>query len=174
MKWLREHMREHSSSAASIEPAQNILDFPRRLPLAPGHEAPAALDLVSEAAEVIRGIQDRAFETETRARALAESAIEKLTLADARIQSAEAELNAVREALSKVSARLQEAEQEVAKARSRIATVEAQLANAQQSMAVVETRAITAENAVGQIEAAIRTQLLGLQKNLIRRSASAA
>jgi hypothetical protein len=66
MKWLREHMREHITSEAPIEPAENILDFPPRPSLVPVHEAPAALDLVSEAAEVIRGIQDRAVETETR------------------------------------------------------------------------------------------------------------
>jgi chromosome segregation ATPase len=174
MNWLREHMRGHITAAARTEPEENILDFPGHPPLSPGQQAPAALDLVSEAAEMIRGIQDRAAKTEAQARALAESAMEKLKLADARIQSAEAERNKAQEALSKVSARLREAEGEVARTRSRIAALEAQLANAEQRVKSAETRAVRAEKAVEHVEEAIRTQLLGLQTNLTGGSSRAA
>jgi hypothetical protein len=47
-------------------------------------------------------------------------------------------------------------------------------ANAQQNMRAAEERAFNAEKAVSQIVDAIRTQLIGLQKNQIGRSTHAA
>jgi chromosome segregation ATPase len=174
MNWLREHMRDHSATAAPVDARQNIVDFPAATSVPSRHDALAALDLVSQAAEAIRGMQDRAAESETRARALAESAIEKLQLADARVQSAEAARSAAQEAISKLSTRLQEAERELTRTQAQIAAAETQLENAEQRMRAAETRAVNAEKAVNQIEDAIRTQLIGLQKNLTRGSARAA
>jgi hypothetical protein len=48
------------------------------------------------------------------------------------------------------------------------------LADAERQMRAAETRAANAEKAVSQIEDAIRTQLVGLQKNLTGRSIWAA
>lgn len=174
MNWLREHMRDQLTNAASSEFGKNILSFPTDTPADSRYDTSSALDLVSQAAGVIRGIQDRAAESEARARALAESAIEKLQLAESRIHSAEAARGQAEETLSKLGARLQEAERELARTQSRIATAEAQLAKAEQHMRAAETRAINAEKAVSQIEDAIRTQLVGLQKNLTGRSVRAA
>jgi chromosome segregation ATPase len=125
-------------------------------------------------AELIRDIQDRAVESETRFRALAEGAIEKLHLAEARIHSSEVARSLAQETLSKVIARLQEAEREVTRTRSQIATAETQLANAEERMRAAETRAINAEKAVKQVEHAIENQLIGLQRNLTRGSARVA
>jgi len=173
MNWLREHMRDHATTA-TVESWENILSFPGR-PAAPvRHDASAALDLVSQAAEAIRGMQDRAVDSENRAKALAESAIEKLRAAEARIQSAEAARRAAQESLSKLSVKLQDAERELTRTQSRIATAEIQLANAEQRVSAAEARAIDAEKAVNHIEDAIRTQLIGLQRNLTRGSARAA
>jgi chromosome segregation ATPase len=174
MNWLREHMRDSIASAASVSPRENVLSFPNSSEARLRHDGSTALDLVSRAAEVIRGIQERAAETETRAQALAESAIEKLQLAEARIQSAEAARHAAEESVSKLDGRLQEAERELAHTQTRLAAAEAQLAGAEQRMRAAEARAIHAEKAVNQIEDAIRTQLVGLQKNLTRGSARAA
>ena len=166
-------MRDHVTSAASGESWENILNFPGGASPAQ-HDASAALDLVSQAAEVIRGIQDRAIDSENRAKALAESAIEKLQVAEARIQSAEAARSAALESLSKLRVRLQDAERELTRTQSRIATAEIQLANAEQRVSAAEARAINAEKAVNHVEDAIRTQLIGLQKNLTKGSARAA
>jgi chromosome segregation ATPase len=174
MNWLREHMRDQLTNAASSGSEKNILDFPGHTPATSRYDASLALDLVSQAAAVIRGIQDRAAETEARAKALAESALEKLQLAEARIHSAEAARRQAQETLSKLGARLHEAERELARTQSRIANAEAQLAKAEQHMRAAETRAINAEKAVSQIEDAIRTQLVGLQENLTGRSIRAA
>jgi chromosome segregation ATPase len=174
MNWLREHMRDQLTNAASSEPGQKILSFPTDTPADPRYDTSSALDLVSRAAGVIRGIQDRAAESEARARTLAETAIEKLQLAQARIHSAEAARGQAQETLSKFTAKLQEAERELARTQSRIATAESQLAQAEQHMRAAETRAINAEKAVSQIEEAIRTQLVGLQRHLSGRSVRAA
>jgi hypothetical protein len=174
MNWLREHMRDQLTNPGSIDFGQNIVSFPGDTAAASRYETSSALDLVSQAAGVIRGIQDRAAESEARAKALAECALEKLQLAEARIHDSEAARCMAQETLSKLNARLQEAERELARTQSRIASAENQLANAERQMRAAEARAINAEKAVNQIEDAIRTQLVGLQRNLAERSVRAA
>jgi chromosome segregation ATPase len=174
MNWLREHMRDHLADPAANDFGRNIVSFPGEPAHDSRYETSSALDLVSEAAGVIRGIQSRAAESEARAKALAESALEKLQLAEARIQSAEAARSMAQDALAKLNARLQEAEHELARTRTRIVNAENQLANAERQMKAAEARAINAEKAVNQIENAIRTELVGLQRNLAGRSTRAA
>ena len=174
MSWLREHMRDQSTNAASGDFGRNILNFPGDTQATSRYDASLALDLVSKAAEVIRGIHDRTAESEARAKALAEGVLEKLQLAEARIRSAEAARGLAEETLSKFSARLHEAERELARTKLRITAAEAQLTNAQQNMRSAEERAFNAEKAVSQIVDAIRIQLIGLQKNQIGRSTHAA
>jgi chromosome segregation ATPase len=171
MEWLGRHMREFIGDSDSIDSPQNILSFPG----APTrYDGSAALDLVSQATEMIRGIQDRAFETETRAKTLVERAIEKVRLTEARIKSAETARIAAEENLCKVSAKLREAERELARTVSRIANAEIQLTNAEQRIREAEMRAANSEKAVKQIEQAIVNQLAGLERGLTRQSANAA
>jgi chromosome segregation ATPase len=174
MNWLREHMRDQLMNAASTDARQVIANFPGDTAAVSRHGTPSALDLVSEAAGVIRGIQERAAESEARAKALAESALEKLQVAVSRIQSAEAARGSAQETLCRLGAKLQEAEQELTRTQSRIAATERRLADAERALQAAETRAVNAEKAVSQIEDAIRTQLVGLQKNLTGRSIRAA
>jgi chromosome segregation ATPase len=171
MDWLGQHMRDFIGNSASIDSPQNILNFPG----APApYDGSAALDLISQATKAIRGIQDRAFETETRAKTLVERAIEKVRLTEARIKSAETARIAAEENLCKVSAKLREAERELARTESRIANAEIQLTNAEQRIREAEMRAINSEKAVKQIEQAIVNQLVGLERGLTRQSAKAA
>jgi chromosome segregation ATPase len=144
----------------------NILKFRRDTPAASCYDTSAALDLVSEVAGVITGISNRAADSEARAKALAESALERLQLAEARIYSAEAARDLAEETLSELSAKLEEAVRELTRTQSRIATAETQLAKAEQHLSAAEMRAVHAEEAVHQIEEAIRTQLVGLHRNL--------
>ncbi len=173
MNWLRDHMREQLAKAPGGESAQNVVHFPAE-PVQARREPASALGLVSQAADVIRGIQERAAESEARAKALAECALEKLELAEARINDAEAARSQAEDAVSQLIARLQEAEDELERTQSRIAAAENQLANADRQMRAAEARAIHAEQAVSQIEDAIRAQLVGLQRNLTTRSTRAA
>ncbi len=174
MNWLREHMRDQLMNAASTDARQNVASFPRNADTVLRSGASSALDLVSEAAGVVRGIRERAAESEARATALAESALEKLQVAVSRIESAEAARDAAQETISELSAKLQGAEQELTRTQSRIVATERRLADAERRIQAAEMRAVNAEKAVGQIEDAIRTQLVGLEKNLTARSMRAA
>src|ERR1700688_1340872 len=57
MDWLRKHMRDHVASPASVDDSgENISSFPDAAAAPSRDDTSAALDLVSQAAEVIRGI----------------------------------------------------------------------------------------------------------------------
>jgi chromosome segregation ATPase len=172
MNWLREHMRDHIATPSSADPSRNVLKFTSAVPEPPANNASSALDLVAEAAEVIKSIERRAIESETRAKSLAESAIEKLHHADSRIQASDEARRAGEENLAKVNARLQEVEKELTHTKSRLANADAQFAGAEQRAKNFELRAIKAEKAVKDVESAIRLQLMGLTKDLNRRASA--
>jgi hypothetical protein len=172
MNWLREHMRDRVSRSGSMD-SDNLLSFPPRASAAPDSTT-AALDLVSEAAETIRTIQERATQSEARAALLAEQAIEKLRLAEVRIQSAETARREVEENLQRATERLEDAEEELSRTGSRIRAAEAELARAEDRIKATEVRALTAERAFKQLEQAIRAQLIGLEKSMSARPAHAA
>jgi colicin import membrane protein len=70
MQWLREHMRNHIDGEASVEPAEKVLSF-RPAPAGPARSQDTeAVDLVYQAADVVRGAQDRAAQIEARAEEL--------------------------------------------------------------------------------------------------------
>jgi hypothetical protein len=169
-----EGMRHQPTNAATMDLRKNILNFRRDTGAALRYDTSAALDLVSEAAGVIMGISNRAADSEARAKALAESALERLQLAEARICSAEAARDLAEESLSELSAKLEEAVRGLTRAQSRIATAETQLAKAEQHLSAAEMRAVHAEEAMHQIEEAIRTQLVGFHRDLTGESVRAA
>ena len=84
-QWLRGHMREHLARPASADAPVNVVN----LAGAPRPRGAAALDLVYKAAEAISDIEERANETEARAKSLVRGAIDKLHAAEARIEAAE-------------------------------------------------------------------------------------
>ena len=149
MGWLRDRLQDRPASAS--DPMDNIWSFAQAVGRSAAADGSAALDLVHQAAEMIGGIEDRANETQARAQRLVSDAIEKLKLADGRVQSAE---NAKRTALGVASARLEKAVNALECAESRLAAAEARALEA-------ERRADGAEAALRRIEDAIRTQLLG-------------
>jgi chromosome segregation ATPase len=187
MNWLREHMRDQVAKAPSGDGAQNVVHF-RSDGAQARNEASSALDLVSQAASVIRGIEERAAESEARARALAEAALEKLEHAEIRIRDAETARMQAEDTLVRLSARLQEAERELARSQARataaenrladaeykLSAAENRLADAEYKLGAAEVRATHSEKAVNQIEDAIRAQIVGLQRNLTTRKRSAA
>ena len=173
MNWLREHMRDELAKAPSGDRAQNVVHFPAETP-PPRNGTSSALDLVAQAASVIRGIEERAAESEARARTLAEAALEKLERAEIRISDAETARIHAEDTLVRLSARLQEAERELARTQSRLVAAENRLAEAEHQLRAAEARASHADNAVNQIEDAIRAQIMGLQRNLAARTRNAA
>jgi chromosome segregation ATPase len=173
MNWLREHMRDEIAKAPSSDHAQNVVHF-RAEPAPPPNDPSTALDLVSQAASVIRGIEERAAEAEARARSLAQAAVEKLERAEIRISDAETARIHAEDTLVRLSARLQEAERELARTQSRLVAAENRLAETEHQLRAAEARASHADNAVSQIEDAIRAQIMGLQRNLAARAKNAA
>src|SRR5258707_12099570 len=73
------------NSRASVGGDEDALSFPS--PLAPDKGA-IALDLVYQAADVFRGMEKHARETEARAQSLCTSALERLRLAEMRAEAA--------------------------------------------------------------------------------------
>jgi hypothetical protein len=129
------------------------------LPGAPAgsDEASAALDLVHQAADAFRGLQDRARETESRAQSLCRQASEKIRQAEMRAQAAE---RAYRDLTVAVDQKLAEAYRALEQARADAsAQMDRQIAaefRAQRS----EVEAHEAKRALDLVEQAIRRRLL--------------
>lgn len=165
--WLREHMRDHVANPRVPDSAENVLTFkyPPDLAINPGV---AALDVVYQAVERIRDVDNYAAERQTRAETLATQAIEKLKIAHDCVRSAESRTLAaeakIKEFSDKVEkefrVRVQEIEAGMERAASRMAATEAQLSDAEQRARNAEMRATEAEKALKHIEETIRTRIL--------------
>jgi chromosome segregation ATPase len=160
---LREHMRNHLADLALVNPTDNVLRFPES-PCLATEEGAEAVDLVFQAADMIRGIEDRAAAIATRARNLIEDAIQKLLLAETRNQELETEQRVAEARINEANLRIRETEDELNRAKLRIAAVESQLSAAELYARTAERRACEAKDALLGIEDAVRTQLLRRKK----------
>jgi uncharacterized protein (DUF2384 family) len=157
--WLREHMRNHIADYSAVDSADNVLSF-KSPPNSAKNPSAAALGLVYQAVELIRDADDYAAERQARAETLAKQAIEKLKIADVRVQSAESGRLAAEAEIMECSVRVQAVENVMEQTASRLATAEAQLSAAEKLVRAAEMRANEAEDALKRIEEAIRTQIL--------------
>jgi exonuclease VII large subunit len=179
--WLRDHMRDHITNQSALDSPENILSF-QRFPNSKMNPGAAALDVVYQAAELIRDVDNYAAERHARAETLARQAIEKLKIAHDCVQSAESRRLAAEAGIKEFSdrlenelgVRLQEVEKVVEHTTSRIAAAEAQLSAAEQRARIAEARAAEAENALRRIEEAIRIQIVEKMPVNARRTAMAA
>jgi hypothetical protein len=97
---------------------ENVSGFVRR---SESNWGSTALDLVYQAAELFNDIEQRAYETEARSKAMCETAAEKLRLAEARANSAE---QSSREIITEVEAKLQAASRALMQAGVQISAAE--------------------------------------------------
>ena len=161
--WLRQHMRETSEQA---NPTVNLFTLPgenfgkdARAPFYRDKlRAHTTLDLVYQAAEVIKNLETRANETEARASSIVKGAIQKLELAQSRIQSLESERRADAQ---QAALKLQELVMALEQAELRIAAFQSRLVEAEVKAQNAESRASESERTLARLEEAIRTQLLG-------------
>lgn len=160
----RRHLRDQVAESNATDPTGKVVQFLNAHPYSTTHEGGAALDLVYQAAEMIRGIEDRAAALEVRAQGLVKDAAERMQVAERRILHVEAERQAAEAHMSDASVRLQEVEQALERAQSRIAAAEDLLSTAEMRAQSAETRASKAEQTLVRIEDAIRTQLLGQRR----------
>jgi hypothetical protein len=132
---------------ASIDGSDSVLDFAR--PSAVQGAGQTALNLVDEAADVFRRMEDRARETE-----------EKLRLAEMRAEATEAAERAQRELVIEAERKLRDASGALAHAQSRIEAQEDSLVAAKFRAQVAEAEARDAKQALALVEEAIRRRLL--------------
>ena len=120
MHWLRTHMRNHIGNDRPVGPEKNILSFRRPLHSAENSKntisGATALDLVCQAAEIIRNNDDYAAEKQARAETLAKQAIEELKIAHARVHSAEAKQQAAEAALKNLIVKVDNLERAIERA----------------------------------------------------------
>lgn len=153
--------QHHLRAAARRD--ENVLGFPRPLISDAGA---AALDLVYQAADVFRGMEERARETEARAQALCKSASEKLRQAEVRAEAAE---RAQRELIVNAEHKLQDASRALEQAESRIEAQQDQLTAVEFRAQAAEAEAREAKQALALVEEAIRRRLLSTNLEANRR-----
>ena len=146
-------MAQRNLRALAVQ-GENVLSFAR--PSIPD-SAETALNLVYQAAEVFRSIEDQAQETEARAQALCKSAMERLKLAEMRTEAAE---RAQRELITEAECRLQDASRALKQAQSRIEATEDRLTAVEFRAQAAEAEAREAKQALALVEEAIRRRLL--------------
>jgi len=139
---------------ASVGSGENVLNFAR--PSIPDSGA-TALNLVYQAADVFRSMEDQARETEARAQSLCRSAAERLKHAEKRIEAAERARN---EILTEAECKLQDASRALKQAQSRIQATEDRLTAVEFRAQAAEAEAHEAKQALALVEEAIRRRLL--------------
>ena len=155
------------SIRASVRKDSNVLSCPR--PSASSTGA-IALELVYQAADVFRGMEESARETEARAQALCRNAAEKLRLAEMRAETAE---RIQRELIVDAEHKLQDASRALEQAQSRIEAQQDQLTAIEFRAQAAEAEAREAKQALALIEEAIRKRLLCVNSANIRSTAAA-
>jgi uncharacterized protein involved in exopolysaccharide biosynthesis len=116
-----------------------------------------ALELVYQAADVFRGMEEHARETEARAQTMCTNALERLRLAELRAEAAE---RAQREFIISAEHKLQDACKALQQAQSCIEAQKDQLTAAELRAEVAEEEARQAKEALALVEEAIRKRLL--------------
>ena len=142
------------NSRASVGGDEAIPIFPS--PLAPDKGA-TALDLVNQAADVFRGMEKHARETEARAESLCTSALERLRLAEMRAEATE---RAQQELIVTAERKLQDACRALEQAKSCIEAQNDKLTAVELRAEVAEAEARQAKEALALVEEAIRKRLL--------------
>ena len=142
------------SLRASAGSNENVLSFAR--PPAPDCGR-TALNLVYQAAEVFSSMEDHARETEARAKSLCKSAVERLELAEKRVEVAE---RARREIINEADCKLQDASRALKQAQSRIEVAEDRLTAVEFRAQAAEAEARETKKVLALVEEAIRNRLL--------------
>lgn len=154
-------------------PRENVYEIPRTAPgyelprAAAGYEHPraapepdeasAALDLVYQAADAFRGLQDRARDTEARAQSLCQQASERVRQAEMRAEAAE---RAYRELVIAVDKKLSDAYRALEQAQANASAQMDKQTAAEFRAQRAEVEAREVKRALDLVEEAIRRKLL--------------
>jgi chromosome segregation ATPase len=138
----------------SVSRDENVLSFARSS--VPDSGA-TALNLVYQAADVFRSMEDHARETEARAQSMCKSAVERIRFAEMRTEAAE---RAQRETIVEAECKLQDASRALSQAQSRIEAAQDRLTAVEFRAQAAEAEAREAKQALALVEEAIRRRLL--------------
>ena len=138
-----------SNSRASVGRDETVLSFAPQS--TPDKGATTALDLVYQAADVFRGMEKHARETEARAQSLCTNALERLRLAEMRAEAAE---RAQRELIITAEHKLQGACRALEQAQSCIEAQKDKLTAVELRAEVAEAEARQAKEALALVEEA--------------------
>ncbi len=169
MKRLQRYAEGPAAGSAWSEPGER-----RVPPSAPQDYGTAALEAVHQAAELIRTIEARATEAETRARATVLQTIENMKAAQSRVLSVEEQRDSAVAALEEANSRAQEIEEALKREESQLADYEMRLSKAQLRANSAEAFASETEKTLTCVEAAIRIHLLQQRPESSRDFAAAA
>jgi len=142
------------NSRASVGRDENV---PRVPPASTPDKGATALDLVYQAADVFRSMEEHARETEARAQSICASTLERLRLAEMRAEAAE---RAQRELIITAEQKLQGACRALEQAQSCIEAQKDKLTAVELRAEIAEAEAREAKEALALVEEAIRKRLL--------------
>jgi valyl-tRNA synthetase len=157
---FRDHLEGQFCESITIEGGEKVRRLPSLQSIPTTKSGGKALDLIYHAAEVLRGIEDRASETEKHAKSIAERAIERLELAQRRLIELEMEKKAVEDSVAEAHLKIQQMQETLHLERLRAKAAEDLVERTELRAEVAETDARETKNALAGIEHAIRTQLL--------------
>ena len=152
---LRDDIFDHrykSSALAAAEPENIVRPAP-----APQRNGATALDLVHQAADLFKDMEDHARETEARAQAMCDDLAERLRLAENQRDAAE---RARREVVGELNGKLQEVSRALQQAQSRIVAAEERTVAAEFRAQAAEAKLYRANQELAAVEEAIRKRLL--------------
>jgi chromosome segregation ATPase len=160
MEWLRNHMQSYMADCAPGEASEKVVRL--RISRSPAVEhTQRALSLISDAAQVISDMEERATALQARSEALLANAIEKPKAAEERISFLEGEQKAAKTRIRETELKVEEMQGALDEADSRMKVAGQRLWQAERYARTSAARAEEAEKALVQIEEAIRNQLIG-------------
>lgn len=133
-----------------------------------------AIDLVHQAAAMMKGIENQAAETSARAQDLAQKAVEQLHAAEARIRALTSAQGEAEARLKETTARADAFEQMARTTQAQIAAMEQRVAATEDRARQAATRATEAENNLVRVQNAIQHQLLAKVQPSMGRQVAAA
>ncbi len=137
----------------TVGPTEGIVRFPAAYPVATTSGYGGVIDLVNQAAEAVRSIENQASEAE-------KTSYQKLELARKRIEELESELRSAQRYISEARVRLKAADDSARADRSRVEAAEKKMCDLEMRARTAEAQAKENATALARIEEAIRTQLL--------------
>jgi hypothetical protein len=165
----RRQLKDRSDEPATAELIEDLVPGPTVQ-----DDGTAVLELVRQAAELIRNFESCAAEREAQAQAIVLQTIEDLKFAERRVHSAEEQREAFLVTLKEFSSKAQEIEEELRRSEALLAAYELRLSTAERHASGVEERAHETETTLMRVEHAIRIRLLERRPDASRDLAAAA